>query len=77
MMYEYGWSSTGFGAGHWLWFALIVAIVVIPVGRILRRVGFSALWSVLIFIPVVNLIALWLFAYADWPRSEFQPESKS
>jgi hypothetical protein len=68
MMYEYGWGMMGFGAGHWLTFAVLVAVVIFPVGRILDRAGFSPLWSVLAFIPVVNLIALWLFAYADWPK---------
>jgi len=41
----------------------------VPLGRILSRAGFSPLWSIVAFIPIVNLIALWLFAFADWPGS--------
>ena len=68
MMYEYGSGMAAFGAGHWLTFVVVVAIVLFPVGRILDRAGLSPLWSVLALIPVVNLIALWLFAYAEWPK---------
>jgi hypothetical protein len=62
-----GWMY-GYGGGHWLWVILMIAAVVYPVGRILHRIGFSPLWSILFFIPIVNLIALWLFAFADWPE---------
>jgi hypothetical protein len=67
--YGYGWSGMGFGPMHWLFFVIMVMIVVWPLGRILSRAGFSPLWSIVAFIPIVNLIALWLFAFADWPGS--------
>jgi len=67
--YGYGWSGMGFGPMHWLFFVIMVTIVVWPLGRILSRAGFSPLWSIVAFIPIVNLIALWLFALADWPGS--------
>jgi hypothetical protein len=70
MMYGYGWSGMmGFGPPHFLFFAIMVALVVWPLGRILSRAGFSPFWSILAFVPVVNLIALWIFAFADWPGS--------
>jgi len=43
-------------------------VVCWPVARILRRLGFSGWWALLWIIPVVNLIALWVFAYGRWPR---------
>ena len=55
---------------HWLWFIAVIAIVVYPAGRILSRIGFSPFWSIVIFIPVLNLIALWVLAFADWPKEE-------
>jgi hypothetical protein len=59
----------GFGPAHWLFFAAMVAIVLYPIGRILGRIGLSPFWSVLAFIPLVNLVALWVLAFADWPGS--------
>jgi predicted PurR-regulated permease PerM len=63
-----GWMDmTGFGPTHWLIFAVMVAVILYPIGRILSRVGFSPFWSVLAMIPFINLIALWVLAFADWP----------
>jgi uncharacterized membrane protein YhaH (DUF805 family) len=50
-----------------LLFALI--LVVPPVWKILSRVGYSGWWSLLALIPIVNLIALWMFAFGQWPSS--------
>ena len=47
--------------------AIISPIVLTPVALILRRAGFSRWWSVLWAIPVVNIIALWVFALVPWP----------
>ncbi|MDF2117948.1 hypothetical protein PY365_20455 [Roseiarcaceae bacterium H3SJ34-1] len=66
-----GWmTGVGFdyGFGHWLIFATFVAVVIYPLGRVLNRVGFSPFWSVLALIPFVNLLALWILAFGDWPR---------
>jgi len=56
----------GYGPTHWLWFVVMIAVVIYPAGRILSRMGFSPLWSILIFIPLVNLIALWILAFIEW-----------
>jgi predicted PurR-regulated permease PerM len=57
-----------FGVTHWFIFAVMVAIVLYPTGRILNRIGFSPFWSVLALIPLINLIGLWLLALMDWPE---------
>ena len=36
--------------------------------RILGKAGFPQWWAVAGLIPVLNVIALWLFAYTDWPK---------
>ena len=67
----YGWSDTMFfGPVHWLFFIVLVAAVLYPIGRILSRIGFSPLWSVLVFVPLVNLVALWVLASIDWPEQK-------
>ena len=64
----YGWSDTmGFGPLHWLVFIAVVVAVVYPIGRILSRLGFSPLWGMVVFVPLVNLLALWILAAIDWP----------
>lgn len=50
--------------GHWLFFAVMATAILYPLGLILKRLGFSPFWSVLAFIPGVNIIALWVLALA-------------
>lgn len=64
------YSMFGYGPAHWLWFVVMIAAVIYPVGRILGRIGFSPLWSILAFVPLVNLIALWILALTDWPSGK-------
>ncbi len=35
--------------------------------RVLRRAGYSPWWVLLVLVPLVNLVALWVFAYRRWP----------
>jgi hypothetical protein len=42
--------------------------IVIPFGQLLRRVGLSRWWLLLAFVPLINVIALWVFAYVRWPK---------
>ena len=63
-----GWMYGGYYSPfHGLWLVVIIAAIAYPVGRILSRIGLSPLWTILAFVPVVNLIALWIVAFADWP----------
>jgi hypothetical protein len=57
----------GLAFDHFRHFA---ALVLYPIGRILRRIGFSPVWSVLTFVPIVNLIGLRVLALSSWPRSD-------
>jgi hypothetical protein len=53
------------GLVHLLFFAVMVLIVLYPLGRILNWIGVSPFWSVLVFFPY--LIALWVLAFSEWP----------
>ena len=53
---------------HWLIVIGVVFLICYPIGRILKRIGYSAWWALLWILPLVNLIALWVFAYKRWPR---------
>lgn len=67
MMQGYGWYSKtmwmgGWGITHWVMMVALLALIIYPVGLILRRLGYSPLWAGLVFVPVVNLIGLWIVA---------------
>jgi len=67
MMTDNWMWGTGYGLTHWIIFVVMVAVVLYPTGRILRRLGLSPFWSLLVFIPLVNLIFLWVLAFSEWP----------
>ena len=46
--------------------ALLLAIFLVPAVAILRRTGHSGWWALLWFVPGVNILALWTFAFARW-----------
>ncbi len=53
-------------------FHLVIVVVVlilyfIPVVKILNKAGYSGWWSLLILVPLVNIIMFYVFAFADWP----------
>ena len=54
---------------HWLTVLVIVALLV-PIQQIVRRAGYNGWWCVLIIVPLVNVIALWVFAFRRWPALE-------
>jgi len=45
---------------------LVVALSV-PIARILTRIGYSKWWTIVYFIPFVNIIGIWILAYSRWP----------
>jgi len=57
----------GLSIWHWLVVIVSLVLVVVPVVKILHKVGYSGWWCLLLFIPVCNLIVLWVFAFARWP----------
>ncbi len=50
--------------------ALLLAIFLVPAVAILRRAGYSGWWALLCYVPLVNILALWIFAFARWPALE-------
>ncbi|WP_419584275.1 hypothetical protein [Thiolapillus sp.] len=53
------------------WFVLVpaYAIFILWLGyKILRKAGFDGRLTVLLLLPVVNILAIWLFAFSKWPN---------
>lgn len=53
-----------------LFAALVVWAFVAVFGRIVNRAGYSRWWLVLMIVPFLNLIMLWVFAFAEWPAAK-------
>ena len=35
--------------------------------RVVQRAGYSGGWAFILLVPLVNLVMLYVFAFADWP----------
>lgn len=57
---------------HWIIYLLVLALVIYPFWRILSRMGLPGVLSLLVIIPVVNLVFLWVVAFIAWPRDKAQ-----
>jgi hypothetical protein len=53
--------------GYWTIIAIYLIVTGIPTARILARTGYSRWWTLLYFIPLVSVVALWVLAYRRWP----------
>jgi len=57
----------GFGIGELVIILISAAVIGWPYCRVLSRLGFSPWLGLLVFVPLVNIVLLWVFAYASWP----------
>ena len=66
-------------------FSLIpVIILMIPMWRIFARTGMGGALSLLMLIPLVNLVMLYVLAFSDWPierelqqlRAQLSPQQR-
>ena len=48
----------------------VVALVIFfwCAARILNKAGYSGWWSLIMLIPIVNIVFLWIFAFSKWPK---------
>lgn len=53
---------------HWFIVIAFGLLYAVPVIKILGRTGHSRWWAIAFFIPLLNIIPLWVFAYGPWPR---------
>lgn len=47
-------------------FCVFLPIVIIPYWQIFKKAGFSGPLSILMIVPLVNLILLYYVAFSDW-----------
>jgi hypothetical protein len=46
---------------------IAIAFLLIPYWRIFKKAGFPGALSLLMLLPIVNVIMLYYLAFADWP----------
>jgi hypothetical protein len=49
---------------------LFIVANIVPAAKILQRMGYSRWWAVLVPISPLNIIGLWVLAFARWPADE-------
>jgi uncharacterized membrane protein YhaH (DUF805 family) len=57
-----------FSGLYWLIMIAVTVIWLIPAIKILHKAGYSGWWCLLLFVPVVNIVMYWVFAFARWPN---------
>jgi hypothetical protein len=56
-----------FSVWHLIIVVILALIFIIPYVKIIQKAGYSGWWVLTMFIPLVNLIMIWVFAFARWP----------
>ncbi len=57
-------GMSGFGP---FWMLLISAIVLLPFWRICTKAGYSGWLSLLVLIPMVNVVFVYFLGFSEWP----------
>jgi len=57
-----------FSMYYWVVFILAFVLPAWLFSRIIAKAGFPAWWAIAGLVPLVNVVALWLFAFSDWPN---------
>lgn len=56
--------------GHGIGMLIMLIVVLLPFWRITQKAGFSGFWSLLLLVPLVNLLFLYFLAFARWPKNQ-------
>ena len=51
----------------WVVIVAFVAFLIWLYVRILRKAGYSGWWCVITFVPLVNIVMVYVFAFSTWP----------
>ncbi len=57
----------GLGMPELLIIAIIGIIIVLPNWKVFSKAGFSGWWSLLMIVPVMNVLLEYYLAFAEWP----------
>ena len=57
----------GLSIFHWLIVIAVLLIYLVPAAKIVSKAGYSGWWCLILLVPLVNIIMIYVFAFADWP----------
>lgn len=63
------------GLPQWLEYTLAgfcIMYLMYACGKVLARLGYSPAWCLTLFVPYIQILAIWGFAYKKWPLDEKQ-----
>jgi hypothetical protein len=60
-----------------VWHFIIFLISILLFWLIAKKAGYSGWWVLTMIIPLVNLIMVWVFAFAEWPVEHGPPRVTS
>lgn len=60
----------GVGSGSVILALLLIVIPILLFAPIAKKAGYSGWWSLLMIIPLVNLVMIWVFAFVKWPAEK-------
>ena len=46
---------------------IVLAVFLVPIAQIIHKAGYSRIWILVWFVPLLNIIMLWVFAFSRWP----------
>jgi hypothetical protein len=55
------------GVGGLAFYAIILALMVVPYWVLWKRTGHAGAWGLLMLIPLANIVSLWVLAFKEWP----------
>ncbi|WP_259366982.1 MULTISPECIES: hypothetical protein [unclassified Colwellia] len=67
-----------FGSGMWpfgsLMMLVMAFVMILPFWFIFYKAGYSKWLSLLMVVPLVNLLLLYFLAFSQWPNQEKSPD---
>jgi hypothetical protein len=62
---------------HWVLLLTILIVLIYPIARILKRIGWNQWLAILWLIPLLNIVMLWVVAFAPWPALQDEQTGRS
>ena len=63
-------THDGFFGAHLFGMVIMAVLIVVPFWRICSKAGYPGPLSLLMLLPIANLILLYFLAFARWPALE-------
>ena len=57
----------GLSVFHFILVIVVLVLYFVPIVKVLQKAGYSGWWSLIVFVPLVNIIMFYVFAFANWP----------